>query len=57
MKAFAKLISTVLALVLLFSVVSCTDKKKDGESNTQSASSDNSDETCDWGLGIVMPEK
>ena len=57
MKAFAKLISTVLALMLLFSAVSCTDKKKDSESNTQSSSSDNSDETRDWGLGIVMPEK
>ena len=57
MKALAKFISIVLALVLLCSVVSCTDKKKDSESNTQSSSSDNSDETRDWGLGIVMPEK
>ena len=59
MKGFAKFASLILALTLVFSLVSCTDKKKGEEetTSTQSTEQDKTEETRDWGLGIVMPEK
>ena len=55
MKAFTKFISIILSLMLLCCLASCTDGGNDGEETKAPQSS--SDETQDWGLGIVMPEK
>ena len=56
MKASLKFISIILSLMLLFCLASCTNGENDGE-GTEETQSSSSDETMDWGLGIVMPEK
>ena len=58
MKGFARFASLILALSLLCLFASCTDKRSEEETTSaQSTAADTSDETHDWGLGIVMPEK